>query len=88
MSDERRVRVGTGQSASTTVVRQRLRTLLELAIAIGQRQGLLGDGRVMEMEIRPQLGDNEATDDHKPGTGHTALEEAGLPSKGKTDDNG
>ena len=37
-----KVKVNTGQGVASAVVQQRLRTLLELAVAIGRRQGLLG----------------------------------------------
>lgn len=37
------VKVNTGQDVASAVVQQRLRTLLELAVAIGRRQGLLGN---------------------------------------------
>ena len=58
MGDRCRVKIDT-QREGAAAVRQRLRTLLELAIAIGRRQGLLGDQSATKREITETKRDPE-----------------------------
>lgn len=73
MCDVDRAQANTGQRVSSPVVQQRLHTLLELAIAIGRREGLLGD------RTRPELNGAEPAVGDSGDIGRTASNETGLP---------
>ncbi|MDD4985127.1 MAG: hypothetical protein PHQ43_04970 [Dehalococcoidales bacterium] len=65
----------------TLLIKQRLRNLCELAIAIGQKQGLLGNHR--NSEIADSEGGEDVTN-----KGNLRDREAALPGKNKAGDQG